>query len=224
MNPQVRSEDWLADPLMIINEGSFKYKEKEPIDDSYNLWKSFHFSTRIKLQGADYFLRQLLGTTSMPDNLGLKLLSYNFRQWYLDAFFFELLAAYECLFQELNAIYECGIKINDRHFLSKVKPKLNADLINILDIERNKDWFKKVQWYRNSVSHRARIPTDDSTTYVEGTPSWHYHHYEVSINYFDEAVNKYKSENIKVCELYLKNMLDHINIVWNKIGEQCFPS
>ena len=124
------NEDWLIDPLITIGAGSFKYSETTNTEtQSYESWKSFHFDTRLKLNGADYFLRQLLGSVSRPDRMGSPLLAYHFRQWYLDAFFFELMAAYEILIQELNAIYECGVKIYDSNLFLKVKPtSYNSDI------------------------------------------------------------------------------------------------
>ena len=80
-------EDWIQDPLKSC-------KLKSPKDDRQNgLWYSFHFATRLKLDGADYFCRQALGAASMPYDLGLPLLAHRLLEWYLDAFFFELMAA-----------------------------------------------------------------------------------------------------------------------------------
>lgn len=109
--------DWLKDPLMRIGKGTFGYlKTTNTESQSYKSWTSFHFDTRLKLNGADHFLRQLLGATSRPDRIGSSTSAFHLRQWYLDAFFFELMAAYEILLQELNAIYECGVKIDDHYF------------------------------------------------------------------------------------------------------------
>ena len=207
---------------MVIGKGTFEYlKAKTASTESCESWTSFHFNTRLKLNGVDYFLRQLRGATFRPDHLGLPLLAYSFRQWYLDAFFLELMSAYESLIQELNAICECGVKMTDHHMLSKVKQKLPPDLVILIEEERKRDWFRKLQWYRNSVSHRFRTPSDDMTA-GSGPKPWHYDEYEVSIYYFDEDVDNWKNENIKVCEVYFGKMLDHVNAVWEKMKEQCF--
>ena len=52
--------DWLQDPLMEIDRGTYKFhKLKSPDDEKQNdLWWSFHFATRLKLNGADHFCRQ----------------------------------------------------------------------------------------------------------------------------------------------------------------------
>lgn len=71
------NEDWLQDPLMEIGKGSYQYrKPKSPNGEEIKLWQGFHFSTRLKLDGADYFCRQVLGAASRPTELGLPLLAY----------------------------------------------------------------------------------------------------------------------------------------------------
>ena len=113
-------EDWLRDPLREISTGSYKKLKNLP-KEQQDRWESFHFSTRLKLEGADYFCRQVLGTASMPDTQGMPILAYKQLKWFLDAFFFELMAAYEMLLQELNALYECGVDINDPRLFNKLK-------------------------------------------------------------------------------------------------------
>jgi hypothetical protein len=218
----VSPEDWLKDPLMAIGEGSFAYIETTNIESQvYKSWTSFHFDTRLKLNGADYFLRQLLGSVSRPDRIGSTLLAFHFRQWYLDAFFFELMAAYEILIQELNTIYECGAKAYDRDIFSKVKRFIPEDLANLLEEEQKKEWFRKLRWYRNSITHRSRNITDDFTLSLGDTP-WHYTSYEIHLTYYNERTSEWEREQIGVCETYFNNMTDHIHAVWKKIKEQCF--
>ena len=87
-------EDWLHDPLREIKNGSYKSRQLKTSDDKQNdLWHSFHFSTRLKLDAAEYFCRQVLGAASMPDDIGLPLLAHRHLKWYLDTFFFELMSA-----------------------------------------------------------------------------------------------------------------------------------
>ena len=78
---------------------------KLPDREPNQRWQSFHSATRLKLDGADFFCRQVLGAASMPDDLGLPLLAHRLLRWYLDAFFFELLSAYDTLLQELGVVY-----------------------------------------------------------------------------------------------------------------------
>ena len=102
--------DWLEDPLMFLKEGSLSYRQpKSLVADAYREWKSFHFSTRLKLEAADHFCRLALGAASMPYDLGLPLLAFRQTKWYLDAFFFELMSAYDTLLQEMNILYAINL-------------------------------------------------------------------------------------------------------------------
>ena len=104
--------DWLQDPLMISEEGSFKYKLPKGLNEEiFRKWRTFHFATRLKLDGVDYFCRLLLGSASMPLEMGLPLLAHRLTKWYLDAFFFELMSAYDTLLQELNVLYKIDFDI-----------------------------------------------------------------------------------------------------------------
>ena len=99
-------EDWLQDPLRKIENGTYKTRKlKAPKDNQNGLWFSFHFATRLKLDGADFFCRQALGAASMSDAWGLPLLAHRQLKWNLEAFFFELMSAYDTLLQELNIVY-----------------------------------------------------------------------------------------------------------------------
>ncbi len=61
-------EDWLQDPLRKIENGTFKTRKLKASKNKQNdLWHSFHFATRLKLDGADFFCRQALGAAGMPD-------------------------------------------------------------------------------------------------------------------------------------------------------------
>ena len=85
----VEIEDWLQDPLREIENGTYKTRKlKAPKDKQNELWRVFHFSTRLKLNAADYFCRQMLGAASMSYDFGLPLLAFSQLKWYLDAFFF----------------------------------------------------------------------------------------------------------------------------------------
>lgn len=73
----LNNDDWQKDPLRTIVNGSPKFLElKNPKDNQNDQWQSFHFATRLKLDGADYFCRQALGAASRPYDLGLPLLAH----------------------------------------------------------------------------------------------------------------------------------------------------
>ncbi|HEX73673.1 MAG TPA: hypothetical protein G4N93_00765 [Dehalococcoidia bacterium] len=155
------NEDWLEDPLMEISKGSYQYRKlKSPNDKHNDLWNSFHFATRLKLDGAEHFCRQVLGAASMPDDLGLPLLSHRQLKWYLDAFFFELMSAYYTLLQELNIVfaYYPVFKPEDVNW-NTIRGKLTERLTEYMDKEWEKEWFDKVRRYRHMATHHYIVPT-----------------------------------------------------------------
>jgi len=90
----IEIEDWLQDPLM---ENRDYRKLKSHNTEQYEKWRIFHYATIVKLGGANFFCTKVIDTARTPDDLQLR--------WYLDAFFFELKAAYDTLLQELNGDY-----------------------------------------------------------------------------------------------------------------------
>ena len=214
-------EDWLQDPLRKIENGSYKRRKlKNPQDDKQNdLWWNFHFATRLKLDGADYFCRQLLGAASRPDELGLPLLAHRQLKWYLDAFFFELMSAYDTLLQELNIVYayELGLKPKDV-YPNRIKSQLPDELRKYMDEEKRKEWFKKIRSYRVTATHHYLVPTGHYTVGWGGKP-WDYAEHGVSIYYLDNT-GEAKEEEISVCLTYLKNMVEHVHQIWKEMAQE----
>ena len=215
-------EDWLQDPLIIrIDRGSDKRRKlKSPDDEQNDLWWSFHFATRLKLNGADHFCRQVLGAASMSYRKGLPLLAHRQLEWYLDAFFFELMSAYDTLLQELNIVYEIGFKLDEVRWNDKKPTKfMNAlpeKITNYMDIERNKDWFKKVRKYRNMATHHYLVPISSWET-GWGDEPLDYTTHEVHIHYLGEGAD-FKGEDVKMCKKYLNNMVKYIRSVWKEMA------
>jgi len=215
-------EDWLQDPLM---EGYYQLRKSKSLDDRQNdLWQSFHFSTRLKLDAADYFCRQVLGAASMPDELGLPLLAHRQLKWYLDAFFLELVSAYDTLLQELNIVYahDLGLKPKQVRWDTKkgrlLKDKLPEKLLGYMETERTKEWFKNVRQYRNMAAHQSYLPSGWMKA-GWGDKPWDYAEHEVSIYYIDDT-GEAKEEKISVCPTYLKNMVEHVHQVWQEMAQE----
>lgn len=211
-------DDWLQDPL--IKEGSFEYKQPTALNGQiYEKWRTFHFATRLKLDGADYFCRLLLGAASMPTDLGLPLLAHRLTKWYLDAFFFELMSAYDTLLQEINVLYKVKLDIDKVNWES-IKGKLSSTLKILMEKERETEWFKKLRWYRNTTTHHAYVPISSFQS-GSGEHRLDYDYHEVSLQYFDNKTGQVKEEKLdKACPLYLKNMIRHIQTVWQKLVEE----
>jgi hypothetical protein len=200
-------EDWLQDPLK-------SHKLKSPDDRQNDLWWSFHFATRLKLDGADFFCRQALGAASMPDDLGLPLLAHRQIEWYLGAFFFELISAYDTLLQELNIVYDLKLKREDVSW-NKIKDKLPKELVQYMEDEWEKDWFYEVRSQRNLATHHYVPPLSSMKTGFGDKPL-DYSEHQVFINYFDKT-GTYKEKDIGVCKDYLKDMVRYISSVWGKM-------
>jgi len=221
------AEDWLQDPLRKIENGTFKTRKLKASKDNQNdLWFSFHFATRLKLDGADFFCRQALGAASMPDDLGLPLLAHRQTEWYLEAFFFELMSAYDTLLQELNIVYayDLGLKPekvrwNDKN-LNNFMKKLSNNILENIATERGKDWFYNVQRYRNTATHHYTVPLGSGKVGWGDKPlDYSEHTHTVSMHYLDKKGIP-KNEDIKACKNYLKNMVRHISSVWQIMAQE----
>ncbi|MGD0779753.1 MAG: Cthe_2314 family HEPN domain-containing protein [Dehalococcoidales bacterium] len=217
-------EDWLQDPLRKLDNNTYKTRIlKTPKGEQQDKWFSFHFATRLKLDGAVFFCRQVLGAASMPYDLGLPLLAHRQIEWYLEAFFFELMSAYDTLLQELNIIYayDLGLKPDQVRWSDKGPNEfikmLPDSILKDSTEERKKDWFKKIQRYRNTATHHYTVPLSSGKTWV-GTPI-NYSWFNISMQYLDEEDN-YKLEDIKLCEEYLKRMVYYITSIWQHMAKE----
>ncbi len=209
----IEDEDWLKDPIK-------SRKLKSPDQKRNDLWQIFHFSTRLKLNAAEHFCRQVFGAASMSYDFGLPLLAFNQLKWYLDAFFFEIISAYDTLLQELNVVYDMGLKpkqvrwVNRNtkkcKFLSLLKAK-SSKVSDHMEKERGKKWFKDVHQYRNMAAHQHYVPTN---ALIMG-----YAEPQIDIFYLDDNGNMQRAE-ISKCRTYLKSMVEHIQQVWQEMAQE----
>ncbi len=215
MDPE---QDWITDPLQITNSSTREYLypkglEKEQADK----WESFHFSTRLKLEAADHFCRLLLGVVSMPDNLGFPTLAYRLSKWYLDAYFFELISAYDILIHELNVVYAQTLGLEPENVSGlAIKDCLPKDLSTLMEDGWKQPWFEKIRYYRNTATHYSYIQGGSWRVGWGGKP-WSYTAHEVSMYYFDTKANKIEYEKINQCATYLCKMIEHISQVWTEM-------
>jgi len=210
------SEDWLQDPLMKIGKGSYQYRKLKNLDEKqYELWQIFHYATGLKLNGANFFCTKVIDTARMSEDTKL--------EWYLDGFFFELMAAFDIILQELNTVYAYDLQLkletvrwNDNN-KNKFMRKLPEEIFNLIEAERKKDWFCEVQWYRNTTTHHYRIPKSRSKIWW-GHDSLHSTYY-VGLQYIDRK-DKIKIQEISICKTYLSNMVNYISSVWGKMAQE----
>ena len=199
----VEIEDWLKDPIK-------SRKLKSPDEKRNDLWQIFHFSTRLKLNGANFFCTNVIDTARTSEDIQL--------EWYLDAFFFELMAACDTLLQELNTVYAYDLQLKPEAVRwNKIKGKLPNELVKYVEEERRKDWFCEVQWYRNTTTHHYRIPKSRSKIWW-GHDSLH-STYHVGLQYVDKE-GEIKIKEISICKDYLSNMVNYIISVWEKMAQE----
>jgi len=214
--------DWLKDPLVVRSKSSLKFKRPKSLGTiACENWEIFHYSTRLKLEGADHFCRLAIGAASMPYDFGLTGLAYSQIKWYLDAFFFELMSAYDMLLQEINVRYDINLDVGKVKW-SAMKNNLPTKLVGLMESEWEAVWFKKLRSYRNMATHHAYIPTSASTG-SPGDEPFDYHYHEVTIWHLDIDTGKWTPEDIsisKACPDYLKKMTKHIRAVWTRMAEK----
>lgn len=190
--------DWLEDPLMIHEEGLKSYGQSKSLqNDAWKKWRTFHFSTRLKLEAADHFCRLALGAVSMPCDLGLPHLAYKQTKWYLDAFFFELMSAYYALLQEINVVYALNLDMREVKW-SSIKGNRNkvpTRLVDLMEREWEAVWFKKLRWYRHTATHHAYIPIGEETVWSGEMPC-DYGYHKVMLFYVDADTSERKPEDI----------------------------
>jgi hypothetical protein len=218
-------EDWLQDPLIKKESNVNKPRKLRNVNNNQqDNWFSFHFATRLKLDGADYFGRQALGAASMPDDLGLPLLAHRLTEWCLEAFFFELVSSYETLLQELNVVfsYDLGlrpeqVRWDDRKSNAFMK-KLPQNILKTITEERSKNWFNKLQKYRNQATHHYTIPLASGKAGF-GEKPLDFTEHDVSMIYADKDGN-ISEEDITSCRDYLKKMVEHVSSVWEEMSQE----
>lgn len=212
--------DWLEDPFLVMDQ-SLDFTNPKHLDaELAERWQTFHFSTRLKLEGAEHFCRQVFGAASMPDDLGLLLLAHRQLKWYLDAFFFELMAAWNTLLQELNIAYHRPLPLDmGKVKWSSIKANVPEELRLYIDKEYCNEWFEKIRRYRNTATHYAYVPTGSwkagSWKPGHGRKPLDYDEHDVSIYYTPKDKAKFEEEKINVCRTYLHNMVKFISQVWN---------
>jgi len=193
------SKDWLQDPIKSC-------KLKSPKDEEQcRAWRLFHYTTRLKLNGANFFCTKVIDTArTSEDEL----------RWYLDAFFFELMAACDILLQELNTVYAYDLQLQPEAVRwNKIKGKLPNELVKYAEEERRKDWFCEVQWHRNTTTHHYRTPITSSRRHGS------LHLTNVGLQYIDKE-GEIKIKEISICKDYLSNMVNYISSIWGKMAQE----
>ena len=217
----------MEDPLVSITETETTstytpYIVKDFNSEQSKEWQTCHLATRLKLEGAAYFCRQVLGAASMPDDVGMSLLAHRQLKWYLDAFFFELMSAWDTLLQELNIVYRFNLDPEKVRW-EKLKSGLPRELQEYIEREWQQEWFKKVRNYRNTAAHHRLVPTSESRTGSGSPSSLGCNEHKVCIEDLDEHGRRAEEEIKKLYPDYLKPMAQHIRSVWDMMKDKFQP-
>jgi len=204
-------DDWLQDPLMETGKGSYQYRKLKNLDEKqYELWRLFHYTTGLKLNGAKFFCTKVIDAARTSEENQLR--------WYLDAFFFELMAACDTLLQELNTVYAYDLQLEPEAVRwNKIKGKLPNELVKYVEEERRKDWFCEVQQFRTITTHHYRIPMSIGKIWW-GHDSSH-STYNAGLQYTDKE-GEIKIKEISICKDYLSNMVRYISSVWQEMAQE----
>jgi len=211
-------EDWLGDPLKKSGQ-EYGYLNLLPDAARNGLWEHYHVAARIKLEGAAYFCRHILGLASMPLEVGAWNTSFRMLEWYLDAFFFELMSAYEAVLQELNTLYakESPIEEEDVNW-NRVRLLLGDSPAESMQKVRGLLWFRKLKEHRNAGAHRSHIPLE-SWSAGFGSRIWQHDSHGISMAYTQPESRHLELESIEECRGYLKAMLNHICDIWDTVAD-----
>lgn len=210
---------WLEDALIAVPWDEEELHSMDLTEDEQRRlrnWRSFHLSTKFKLEAADYFCRLILGLASMPDMRATDFVN-TLISWHLDAFFYELMSAYGVLLQELNTACRVGLKVPDVKWKA-LRSKLPCSVRKLMEDEWKANWFKKLRSCRNTATHHQLIPVGTVCIRRIGDPNWEAH--KTSMYYPDWSTGSYKGIDISVCRDYFEKMLAHIRGIWRKMAEE----
>jgi len=155
----------------------------------------------------------------MPVDLGLPLLAHRRRWWYLDAFFFELLSAYDTLLQELNAVYANSLSLEPKQVRwFRIEGKLPKELSETMRKASEENWFKTILNYRNVATHHYGVLTG-SVKGGSGSKPLDYDKHQVFIYHVD-ASGELQQEKVEACIEYLRQMVRFISSVWGQMSKE----
>lgn len=157
----------IEDPLYSASVKTAQFKRFAHLDDrEQNNWEVFHWSARSKLEAAVYFYSQVQGWASPSPAWRWRYEPTAFLDWYLDAFFYELVSVFDVLLQEINVVYRCGLNTDEVRWLSTngtrgIRELLKGEddkLQELISSAYEHNVFVDLRKWRNITAHRHRIP------------------------------------------------------------------
>lgn len=118
-------------------------------------WHTFHWSTRLKLEGATYHWTIIRQVVSRPpgdeeeDNVLWRLL-----HWHIESFFFQLAGSVDMLLQEINAVYNLELDPKNVVWSSIQKVGNDRSVVKFLEKHWRKPCLRNANEYNNASKHR----------------------------------------------------------------------
>jgi hypothetical protein len=204
---------------MKTERDGLKYLAARGLDNKLTkMWQGYHFSARLKLEAASHFCEQLQSAATMPDDIGLPLLVHSEFKWY-DAFFFELLSAYEILLQELNIVLASHLNLGPEEVSwPAIRDALPGELADYMTREWSEPWFDKLRKYRDTATHHSHLL---ASSWKPGSPggTWDYDTHKIAMFYYDDDTEKTVIEYTSECAVYLQKMAGHLSRVWGEMAK-----
>lgn len=214
--------DWLRDPLIeVVEEERQLYKFSHLSEAQQREWEDCHDATRLKLEGATYHFRIIAGSVSLPGNLDdSRQMWWAILNWHLDAFFFELKSAFDCLLQEVNVCYQLGVPTKNVWNVDSLKQaaqKKELTLAALANLEKaeKEEQFTKIGCYRNMLTHR-RLAEIEERYVISNRPA-------VASGYDGAKLRTPDGQTeplVESCLAYLRFMINLIWKVWNTLKRE----
>lgn len=226
--PDLQPRDWTDDPLhqTLAERSATQSKVDEATSLALHNWVVFHWSTRFKLESADYHAKVLRHIHRVPLNEEEVTVHDRLRHWQFDEFFFQLAGAFETLLQEINALYKMGLdseNVDWETFPKKGSEPLFRSLKPARFLIRHwaDPWLVEVRKLRNASTHR-HYPT-----FVTGRPFFGAEvGFTCTINWHGfgdgDLAKTHKNDERQlhqVCEDYLTNAHKMITACWRFMSE-----
>lgn len=161
------ANDFVKDALYVRGRREAQFKKFNSLEQwEQNNWEVFHWSTRSKLEASIWFYSQLVGLAGVRHVWFTTVRFDSVLNWHVDAFFNELVSAFETLLQEINVVHRCGLKVDEvtwqgRKDAAGIRDCLEGKATKTREyVEKQycEKTFKEIRDWRNTAFHHHHIP------------------------------------------------------------------
>lgn len=230
--PDLQPRDWSDDPLhqTLGQLRDIQSKVDEGTSLALHNWAVFHWSTRFKLESADYHAKVLRHIHRASLNDEEDAVHYRLRHWQFGELFFQLSGAFDTLLQEINVLNMMGLdseNVDWETLSKKTKERQFRSLKTVRFLKRHWDdrWLVEIRMFRNASAHRNYIPFVSTKGLVGHPPPWG--RFECHIIWRglknDKVVEAHKDDARQlpqVCEDYYASAFGTITECWRLMSEK----